>query len=258
MEYSIRLTLLLGYKLLLNQVSEEDIDLVYGLRRTLRLILQDVFGLKEFELSFDFELGKLIITNITFKTGRHASQDELEQKFNDWFLELIERRRKLMDIVYGDYDDVERCALVEECLADTSPEQVGKNYDYLKRHTLLTEDGELSSPPFENQYVVYVNQVEVVENVFSGKHHLTRSENKGTKFVETNSKLNGVPYCFEAPDDLPEDIEFEPISSEEFDSAFREATHGGHALVFRGIVATAAFTGEPKRFYVQSVHTVTR
>ncbi|AXY02704.1 50S ribosomal protein L29 [Vibrio alfacsensis] len=253
MEFKIKLLLLKMYILSPKNVPADDISLMAELNRFIDSVLGCILGLKTFEVSYNFEQGVLAISNVTFKVGRQVSEEELEQKLNEWLQALFELRQQLMDIIYGDYDDTQKRDLVKECLEKASSDLLVKKHHYLKSHTLRTEDG-VSTPPFEKQYDVYESPYKAIENGFSGKHSFENSDYKGTKFADTNSCLNGIPYCFELPDDLPDDIDFEAISFAEFDCAFREATHEGCALVFSGILALTEFTKEPKRFYVQSVH----
>lgn len=252
MKYFIRLDILKMYTS--TEFSREEIDLIDELETLLSCVLKIVFGLKEFKLSIVCNKGGLKIENVVFKAGYKYQQDELEQKLNEWFSALINLRRQLLDIIYSNYDDVEKRAHIKEYLANTSPEYIGKKYYFLKRHQVLTVAGELSSPPFERQHLRYEDKFEIVENAFFGSHHFKRPENKSTKFQDTSPNLNGVPYCLETPEDLPVEIEFEPISSEEFNQVIREAFLEGCALVFSGILAVTEFTDEPKRYYVRSVH----
>ncbi|MGR5351105.1 uL29 family ribosomal protein [Vibrio sp. DNB22_19_2] len=253
MEFKIKLLLLKMYILSLKNVPADDVSLMVGLIRFIDSVLECILGLKTFEVSYNFEQGVLVISNVTFKVGRQVSEEELEQKLNEWLQELFELRQQLMDIIYGDYDDTQKHDLVKECLENASSDLLVKKHHYLKSHTLRTEDG-VSTPPFEKQYGVYEYPLEVIERGFCGKRSFENSEYKGTKFADTNGHLNSVPYRFEVPEDLPEHIEFEPISLAEFDRIYREATHEGSDLVFSGMLALTEFTKEPKCFYVQSVH----
>ncbi|MGR5409254.1 uL29 family ribosomal protein [Vibrio sp. PNB22_8_1] len=253
MEFKISLPQLKMYIPSLECVPADDILLMAELIRFIDSVLGCILGLKTFEVSYNFEQGVLVISNVTFKAGRQVSEEELEQKLNEWLQALFELRQQLMDIIYGDYDEIQKYALVKECLENAPSDLLVKKHHYLKSYTLRTEDG-VSTPPFEKQYAVYEYPLEVVESGFCGKHSMENPEYKGTKFADTNGYLNGVPYRLEVPEDLPEHIEFEAISLAEFDRIYREATHEGSDLVFSGMLALTEFTKEPKCFYVQSVH----